>query len=192
MERESPKPSFRAFKYELLGKAEAQDAAHLMRSSGNFQGRILKLISVFCRWCNTSFCVCQCCWRGQAYCSDICRRAGYLRSRRQAQQRYRQTQKGKRAHCLSENRRRYRKTPPASKKMDDTTSKRSFNMHIRMSPEQHSANFHPDFRNRCHFCGRLGEIVPEFARRKYGNRNYGENFPTTMQEEHNETAIYRQ
>jgi hypothetical protein len=61
-----------------------------------------------------------------------------------------------------------------------------------MSPEQNWANLHPGFQNRCHFCGRFGEIVPQFARRKYGNRDLDENFPTTMQEEHNEKAIYRQ
>lgn len=162
-----------------------------MRSSGNFQGRILKLISVFCRWCNSGFCICQCCWRGQAYCSDVCRRAGYLRSRRRAQQRYRQTAKGKRSHCLSENRRRHRKASPACKKMDDKTSKCSFNMHIWMSREENSANFHPHLQNRCHFCGRVGEIVRQFPRRKYGRRNYDKNFQTTKQEGSNETAIYR-
>jgi hypothetical protein len=61
-----------------------------------------------------------------------------------------------------------------------------------MSSEQNSANFHPEFQNRCHFCGRLGDIVTQFPRRKYGNRDFDENFPTTMQEEHNEKAIYRQ
>jgi hypothetical protein len=37
----------------------------------------------------------------------------------------------------------------------------------------------------------LGEIVLEFPRRKYGKRDYDENFQTTKQEGSNETVIYR-
>jgi len=130
------------------------------------------LISVFCRWCNNDFCICRSCWRGQAYCGDACRRNGHLQSRCKAQQKYRQTDKGKRAHCLDENRRRYRKTPPVKNNMDDATSNRPLNMHIRMTRRDNSAPFHSTFWNRCHFCGRSGEIVDQFPRKNYGNLVY--------------------
>ncbi len=149
---------------------------------------MLILISVFCRWCNTSICICRCCWRGQAYCSDACRRAGRMQSHRKAQQRYRQTEKGKKAHRLAENRRRYRETPPVSKNMDDATSNRPFNMHIGMPRQENSAIFHSNFWKRCHFCGRLGEIVHQFPRQNYGNLVYDGN----IREGNNETTIYRQ
>lgn len=163
-------------------KPEVQVGTYHIQSSGNFQGRILKLISVICRWCNIGFCVCQCCWRGQAYCSDTCRRDGYRKSHRKAQQRYRQTEKGKKAHRLAENRRRYRKTSPASKNMDDDTSNHPLNVQIRKAREENLAKLHRNFIKCCHFCGRLGEIVSKFARRRYGNHVFEEDFQPVIQE----------
>lgn len=150
-------------------KPEAQVEHYLNQYSGTFQGRILKLICVFCRWCNMGFCVCQCCWRGQAYCSKQCRRSGYRKSHRKAQQRYRQTEKGKRAHRLAENRRYYRKKSPSSKNMDDDTSNPPPNMQIGAACEGNLTKFHFNFLKFCHFCGRLGEILSPFPRRRYGN-----------------------
>ncbi len=51
-------------------------------------------ISVFCRHCQRGFCVCRCCWRGQAYCCNACRLSAGRASHREAQRRYRQTEKG--------------------------------------------------------------------------------------------------
>lgn len=131
---------------------------------------MLKLIGVICRWCKTAFSVCRRCFRGQVYCSDACRIAGNRRSHRKAQQRYRQTPKGKKSHSLTENRRRHRKNAPTSKKMDDQTTSPPF-FRIRVSVrKKNSALFEPDFPSRCHFCGRPGRIVPHFPRRKYATR----------------------
>jgi len=94
-----------------------------MSNSGGYQVRILKLLRIYCRWCSTEFYVCQSCWRRQAYCQDACRVAGRLKSHRKAQKRYRQTQRGKKVHCLAENRRRLRKINMLSKNMDDATSR---------------------------------------------------------------------
>ncbi len=135
-----------------------------------------KLIIVCCRLCDKWFCICQCCWRGQAYCSAPCRRAGRLRSHREAQWRYRKTEKGRKAHRLAENRRRHREKTPVSKNMDDASSKSGFDMQTWKSRRENSADFHPDFQNRCHFCGLIGEIVPKFPRRRYGNRVFDENY----------------
>ncbi len=133
----------------------------------------MKLISVKCRWCQINFYICRSCWRGQAYCSDSCRRFGYLRSHRKSQQKYRQTEKGKKAHCQSENRRRHRKKSPEIKNMDEGTSKLPFTMQIGMMREGNSVCFGATKRNQCQFCGRSGEIVPQFPRRNYGNRVSG-------------------
>jgi len=96
----------------------------------------MKLICVICRCCKKPFCVCQRCWRGQAYCSDACRRAGYLQSHRKAQHRYRQTENGKKVHRLAENRRRQTKLFSDSKNMDDGTSKYPWNMKIGQSCQE--------------------------------------------------------
>lgn len=133
---------------------------------------MIQLIGVICRWCNTGFCVCRYCWRGQAYCSDSCRIAGYRRSHRRAQHHYRQTPKGKRSHCLAENRRRYRKKSQNSKKMDDQGTNPCLFRVVVSSRKRNSVLFRPDFPSRCHFCGRWGQIVAHFPRRRYGKRVY--------------------
>ena len=128
----------------------------------------MKLIRVFCRWCNIGFCVCRCCWRGQAYCSDVCRNAARRASHRKAQQRYRQTEKGKKSHRLAENRRRHRKNKPLSKKMDDATTRTPFDWAMVALRKENLVGFCPDLKSRCHFCGRMGVIVSHFPRRGYG------------------------
>ena len=55
----------------------------------------LYLINIECRWCDLTFCICRSCWRGQAYCCNICRLAGRLKNCREAQRKYRKTDKGK-------------------------------------------------------------------------------------------------
>lgn len=68
-------------------------------------------ITVVCRECGTGFGICRSCWRGQVYCSRACREAGKRRLHRQAQRRYRQTEKGKAAHREAERRRRRIREP---------------------------------------------------------------------------------
>ncbi len=127
----------------------------------------MELLLIFCRRCKSGFCVCRSCWRGQAYCCDACRTVSRLESRRKAQQRYRQTEKGKRAHRLSENRRRYRKNNSPSKNMDDTTSSPSLDGGIVSSQRENIAILNPGLHDCCNFCGRPGKIVPYFPRRGY-------------------------
>ena len=128
----------------------------------------MKLISVFCRWCNAGFCVCRRCWRGQAYCSNECRKAAKRKSHREAQRRYRQTEKGKKAHRLAENRRRKRKKRLRRNNMDDACSTSPPAMGYRTPHKEKKVTFHSHLLNQCHFCGRIGEIVPQFPRRAYG------------------------
>jgi hypothetical protein len=66
------------------------------------------LIEVHCGRCGLVFLVCRRCWRGQIYCSEECRIEGMRKNHREAERRYRQTDKGKKAHREGENRRRHR------------------------------------------------------------------------------------
>ncbi len=149
----------------------------LSRLSAFFKVEFLPLISVSCRWCKVIFCVCRCCWRGQAYCSSQCRKAARGASHRQAQRRYRQSAKGRRAHCLSENRRRHRKNQSAFKNMDDQPSTQGASGYMSVFKNAKDVSFLPDQHGYCHFCGRRGIIVSEFVRRRYGKGSYEAYFP---------------
>ncbi len=69
---------------------------------------IILLKAVSCRRCDRTFYICWSCWRGQAYCCEACRRNSQREAHRLAQQRYRQTAKGREAHRQAERRRRIR------------------------------------------------------------------------------------
>jgi hypothetical protein len=137
------------------------------------KGWVMFLVCMTCRFCHICFCVCRSCYRRQAYCGGRCRKAARLCSHRQAQRRYRQTAKGKRAHCLSENRRRYGKHRTGSKNMADQTTK-SHGVHCKKMPVKHAngVSFQPGGRGYCHFCSRWGIVLSKFPRRNYGNRVY--------------------
>ncbi len=121
--------------------------------------KTLLLKKIFCKFCGQIFHVCHSCWRGQAYCSDACRQIARLMSRRIAQQKYRQTKKGKERHRQAERRRRLRRY---KKTMDDPSSTSDID-HATVSP---NAIISPPC---CHFCGKTGSIVDHFPRRGYGS-----------------------
>lgn len=133
---------------------------------------ILELISVFCRHCQRGFCVCRCCWRGQAYCSDACRLSAGRASHRKAQRRYRQSEKGRRAHRKAENRRRYSKNSPGQNNMDDATSTPSACWYTVAPKNETEAELTVFGEGRCRFCGRSGVIVSRFSQKVYGKRRY--------------------
>lgn len=114
------------------------------------------LLEVHCRWCGTRFFICRRCWRGQAYCSDECRCQGRLRVHREAQRRYRQTRKGRKAHCLAENRHRHGLNHHNERNMDDPSSTACSCRVIEIVVVD----------NRCHFCGCEGTVVDRFPRRE--------------------------
>jgi len=92
---------------------------------------------------------------------------------REAERRYRRTEKGKKAHRQAENRRRYRTIKNDEKKMDDPSSTRSRLWFIGLLcalahvVSKRRAWF--DRMGRCHFCGSLGKVVESFPRRGYGS-----------------------
>jgi len=137
------------------------------------------LREVQCRWCGKVFCVCQSCWRGQAYCSDGCRRAAKRNAHREAQRKYRKTEKGKKAHREAENRHRMGLSKKNKKSVDDASS----TLHSSAGKIQRCAELSETDQlewgatplprmGRCHFCGSPGIIVDRFVRRGYGKQNY--------------------
>jgi hypothetical protein len=66
--------------------------------------------------------------------------------------------------------------------MDDDTSNHPSNMQIGVAHEENLPKWPLDFIKRCHFCGRFGEIVSQFPRRRYGNRIFKEDFKPIIQE----------
>ena len=126
------------------------------------------LLEIQCRWCRCLFYLCRSCFRGQAYCCDLCRVAARRENHRKAQQRYRQTLKGKKAHREAENRRRHGWSKKNEKNMDDQTSTMLPSMSInRIRKEENHIIAHPRS-PRCHFCGSNGHLVAQFPRRGYG------------------------
>lgn len=122
--------------------------------------KISLLKSVQCKRCSLEFFVCHSCWRGQAYCSDQCREASRREAHNISQQKYRQTEKGKKTHCRQERNRRLRNS---KKTMDDTPSTLDTD-HDNLPVTPLPATL------CCHFCGRKGQIVDQFPRRGYGGR----------------------
>ena len=122
-------------------------------------GVLLK--EICCKYCGCTFYLCRSCWRGQVYCpGESCRKVCQREMHREAQRKYRHTEKGK------ETRRLYEKTKGSKKNRvfpgDDTpTSPKACDM----KPPQQFGN-----RPRCLFCGLSGIVVAQFPRRDYGGR----------------------
>ena len=52
-------------------------------------------IEIYCLTCSASFQICNSCYRGQKYCSDSCRKTGYVKKHRKIQRNYESSKKGK-------------------------------------------------------------------------------------------------
>ena len=129
---------------------------------------VLLSLQIRCRWCAIAFCICRRCFRGQAYCSEGCRISGRRKSHREAQRRYRQTEKGKKAHREAENRRRHGLTRKNQKNMDDRTSTALLAWCTRSIKAAKGRLLDMGTAVQCHFCGSAGLLVAHFPRRGYG------------------------
>jgi hypothetical protein len=91
---------------------------------------------------------------------------------REAQSRYRQTPRGKKAHCQAENRRRHGLGEKNEKKMADLSSKelpgRVIGLLNDADVPRRDARAGFDKSRRCHFCGCRGRVVDRFPRRGWG------------------------
>ena len=120
------------------------------------------LLLIHCRWCGLTFYVCRSCWRGQAYCSDECRIAGYKKHHREAQRKYRQSQKGKKVHREAENRRRQGLSQKIQKNMDDGSSTVGPGWCMKDVRGLKTSVFSVEAVPRCRFCGSHGVLVNQF------------------------------
>ena len=158
------------FKGELRKQLEAQRAylflPWLLTVCKSWRP-FLFLVEVCCRRCKARFCICRRCWRGQAYCSEGCRLLGRRSLHREAQRRYRQTEKGKKAHRQGENRRRHGWSKKNGKKMDDSSSTGLPSWVIGLVVYACFVTVRRlDRVGRCHFCGCQGRVVDRFPRRE--------------------------
>lgn len=121
------------------------------------------ILEIECHCCHQRFGLCRSCYRGQCYCCKRCRQIAQRKRHRLAQQRYRQTKKGRKAHREAENRRRQKKNSRNKKNMDDEASTAG-NPRAILSVQQ------LNMVNRCWCCGIFGILVKEFPRRGYAGR----------------------
>lgn len=124
------------------------------------------LKEIRCKRCGSFFYVCHSCWRGQAYCCKLCRKTAQREAHRKAQEKYRQTEKGKIAHRRQEKERRSRNSEKTVDDDTSTPSKTNDSLCV-TSPSSHPC---------CCFCGKNGWIVDQFPRRGYGRRNLEDDF----------------
>src|SRR5260370_34052953 len=59
--------------------------------------RTLRVIS--CKHCQGRFYICSSCYRGQRYCSELCRTPARRQQKREANRRYRQSREARLDHC---------------------------------------------------------------------------------------------
>lgn len=124
------------------------------------------LKEIQCKWCRQIFHICHSCWHCQVYCSDECRFLAKRQIHNKAQQRYRQTPKGKEAHRKAEKRRRMQQM---QKTMDDASSTPGIAHDILLENRVFDTPC-------CRYCGRKGPIVDFFPRRGYGPRSINTDF----------------
>jgi len=135
---------------------------------------LVLLREIQCPWCGKLFCICRSCWRGQRYCSDACRQAARRKAHRQAQQRYRRTERGKNAHRAAEKRRWVGLSRKTQQILDDAGStppvgRRTLRC-AGLSQPGTWGTLEGVRIGRCHWCGCWGVIVDRFPRRGYGGR----------------------
>jgi len=95
-----------------------------------------------CGFCGENFLLCRKCYRGHSYCSNLCKREGYRKNQRSAQQNYEQTFMAKQRHAARQA--RYRK-----RQSEKVTHKSSFE--LLPTVEQPQAEFHEG--DVCRRCG---------------------------------------
>lgn len=130
------------------------------------------VLEITCRWCSTRFCVCRGCWRGRCYCSEWCREAAQHKAHREAQRRYRRTEKGRQNHREGEKRRRMGLSRKCEEIVDDAGTTQPYRSLKMESAELKDSIAWAQERGyrvcRCHVCGCPGIVVQRFARRGYG------------------------
>jgi len=127
------------------------------------------LLWICCNCCGAVFHLCSCCYRGQVYCSQKCRTAGYRQIHSEAQKQYRQTEKGKKQHCEAEKRRRKRSKSAGI--IEKTISKTCMCLSMILQ-FLFKKDVNEEGQTKCSICGKPGISVDAFPRRGYGKTRY--------------------
>jgi len=118
------------------------------------------LKKIQCKRCGLIFYVCRSCFRGQVYCSKLCRNEMRKEKHLEAQHLYQQTEKGRETRRNAERRRRIKKSEKTVADQGSTSEYSRDNVPSKwLSTEL-----------RCHFCGTWGVVVQDFPRRGYGKK----------------------
>lgn len=112
-----------------------------------------------CNACQSMFCVCSHCDRGQRYCSDPCREYARRQQRRAANRRHQGTEHGREAHRLRQ--RAYRRRRHGSPVTDQ-----GYGL-VHATP----CDRHSDF-SRCAVCGRVSAWIELYRPLRRHRRNY--------------------
>ena len=124
------------------------------------------LLKILCGCCRMIFHMCRSCYRGQVYCSEECRDSGYRRNHREAQRKYRSTEKGRQSHCDAERRRRMNASENSSFKVVlYGTCACLAEMVLSIFEEDMTGEEKPA---HCKICGIAGIVVNAFPQRGYG------------------------
>ena len=122
---------------------------------------MIEALRIFCGCCGRIFGICRPCYRGQRYCSDQCRTAGYQQTHREAQSNYRQRDKGKLQHCESEKRRRKRKKEELKTTKGISAIIKEACMCVSMTIKSLFKNYDPERgKGNCSICGKDFLISP--------------------------------
>lgn len=118
-----------------------------------------KILQILCRCCGKIFYLCSKCYRGHVYCSIKCRIAGYRQKHREAQKRYRGTDKGKSKHRELEKKRRHKfKGNKVTEKIVDCMNsviRSMFEAIFKMK------KINEEKIEKCQKCGKVGRVVTD-------------------------------
>jgi hypothetical protein len=108
-------PRIRKRSLLITRRFESESSSSSPKRSGGLSSEDMPEILLRIRRCNTCesiFCVCSHCDRGQRYCSDLCRKQARQEQRRAANRRHQQTAFGREAHKLRQRAYRRRQCGP--------------------------------------------------------------------------------
>jgi len=137
------------------------------------KGGLRALRILYCHCCGKIFCLCSSCYRGHRYCCDPCRIAAQNKANREAQKRYRRTEKGKKAHREAERRRRMRRTKKWIMGKVRTVQVECCSTAVEAARSVIRKGTELGKTAQCHFCQQYGEIVNKFIR-KYTKKQRGQ------------------
>ncbi len=124
--------------------------------------RLLKILCCHC--CGLVFCLCSHCYCGHRYCSAECRTAAQRQAHREAQKRYRKTEKGKKAHREAEKRRRMGKSKIRKRSKNREVAVKCCESAVMYAKSVIETGAKLGEKTYCHFCRCLGVITDKFPR----------------------------